>query len=65
MLGLLNPKQVAARKIARLIAEGQSARGATAERATRAEAPPEAEKGYDSLESLLDRELRKYGMSLG
>ncbi len=65
MLELLNPRRVAARKLARLIAQEQSSRisrGGTAERVEAA--APQARK-YDTLEALLDDELRKYGMSLG
>ena len=62
MLELLNPKRVAARKVARMIAKAQIANPTPAEvtgRRELAEAPK-----YDSLETLLEHELNKYGMSL-
>ncbi len=65
VLELLNPRRVAAQKLARMIAREQSARvsrGGTPERVEAA--APQARK-YDALEALLDDELRKYGMSLG
>ena len=62
MLELLNPNRVAARKVARMIARAQIANPAPAEvtgRKELAEAPK-----YDSLETLLEQELNKYGISL-
>ncbi len=65
VLELLNPRRVAARKLARMIAREQSARVSRGETAGQVEAAVPQVRKYDSLESLLDDELRKYGMSLG
>jgi hypothetical protein len=61
MLEFLSPKRVAARKLARMIAQNQPSRPVEPirERATAAALQ------FDPLERLLDEELRKYGLSLG
>jgi len=63
LLELLNPRRVAARKVARMIARAQTANPALAEVMGRKGSAGEAPK-YDSLETLLEKELNKYGVSL-
>jgi hypothetical protein len=63
LLELLNPKRVAARKVARMIAKAQIANPAPAEVMGLKEPASQAPK-YDSLETLLEQELNKYGISL-
>jgi hypothetical protein len=71
MFEFLNPRRVAARKLARMIAQKQPAKPAPAEaKSSLVEAVSGAEPAsdispLDPLESLLDQELRKYGISLG
>jgi hypothetical protein len=67
MFGFLNPRRVAAKKLARMIAQKQIAVSGSAlvePKAARAESTSESPP-LDPLESLLDQELRKYGISLG
>ncbi|HEV2225670.1 MAG TPA: hypothetical protein VGR56_02565 [Nitrososphaerales archaeon] len=65
MLGFLSPKQVAAKKLARMIAQKQIVGASLAEpKAVRTE-PTSGGPPLDPLENLLDEELRKYGISLG
>lgn len=74
MFGFLSPRRVAAKKLARMIAQKQLARPSLAEAravegvaeagSTGAQAHPEGPQ-LDPLENLLDQELSKYGLSLG
>lgn len=67
MFGFLNPRRVAARKLARLIAQKQVAESTSSlvePKAARTE-PTSGAPPLDPLESILDQELRKYGISLG
>jgi hypothetical protein len=64
MLGFLSPKRVAAKKLARMIAQKQTVGISLVEpKAARTE-PTSGAPPLDQLESLLDLELRKYGISL-
>ncbi len=65
MLGFLSPKRVAAKKLARIIAQKQPARAALAEAKVAQVEPTSGAPPLDPLENLLDQELRKYGISLG
>ena len=74
MFGFLSPRRVAAKKLARMIAQKQLARPTFAEAravegvaeagATRAKSGSGGSQ-LDPLENLLDQELTKYGISLG
>ena len=59
MLGSLSPRRVAARKLARLIAKSRPAAAPKSELKESVVGPQ-----LDPLESLLDEELRKYGIPL-
>ncbi|MDA4127640.1 MAG: hypothetical protein OK452_10660 [Thaumarchaeota archaeon] len=67
MFGFLSPRRVAARKLARMIAQKQTA-GSVSDlvepKASRAETTSRA-LPLDPLEIIFDQELRKYGISLG
>ncbi len=63
MLELLNPKRVAARKLARMIAQKQPAKPAPEAEGRHIEAATAAGQ-FDALERLLDEELGKYGLRL-
>ena len=65
MFAFLNPRRVAARKLARIIAQKQIARAAPAEVKAALVEPASLAPPLDPLETLLDEELRKYGVSLG
>jgi hypothetical protein len=65
MFEFLNPRDVAAKKLARIIAQKQLVKSPPVEaKVARVESASTAPQ-FDSLESLLDQELRKYGISLG
>ncbi len=63
MFEFLSPRRVAARKLARMIAQRRLPRPAPAEEEGRVEAATAAGQ-FDALESLLNEELDKYGLRL-
>ncbi len=63
MLEFLGPRRVAARKLARVIAQRQLAKPAPAGEGGRIEAATEAGQ-FDALERLLNEELGRYGLKL-
>jgi hypothetical protein len=70
MFAFLNPRRVAARKLARIIAQKQPVRPPAEAKRALVESVSGAESAsgvppLDSLERLLDQELGKYGISLG
>lgn len=63
MFEFLNPRRVAARKLARLIAQKQLGRRVPSEEGKPAESVSAARE-FDALESALSDELAKYGIQL-
>lgn len=68
MFELLDPRKVAAKKMARLIAERYIAKGAPPESKGRPSVAGEraatVTASHDSVEVLLEKELKRYGLSL-
>ena len=63
MLGFLSPGRVAAKKLARMIAQKQTV-GVSLVEPKAARTEPTGAPSLDPLENLLDQELKKYGISL-